>query len=90
MDRSLWSSATVESIAKEINPIVRGWINYYGKYRRSELRFSLQQIDEYLIRWVKSKYKRLRGHKMCAVKAIKQLSQHCPSLFVHWKAGFAR
>lgn len=86
----LWSGATVESIAKEINPIVRGWINYYGKYRRSELRFSLQQIDEYLIRWAKSKYKRLRGRKMRAVKAIKQLSQHCPSLFAHWKAGFVR
>ncbi len=86
----LWSGATLESIAKEINPVVRGWMNYYGKYRRWELRFSLQQIDEYLIRWGKSKYKRLRGRKMRAVEAIRRISRDCPSLFEHWKAGFVR
>ncbi len=59
----LWSGATLRSIAEEINPVVRGWINYYGHYGRWELRFSLQQIDEYLIRWAKSKYKRLRGRR---------------------------
>jgi len=86
----LWSGATLESIAKEINPVVIGWINYYGRYCRWELRFSLQQIDNYLIRWAKSKYKRLRGRKLRAVRAIKKLSQSCPLLFAHWKAGFVR
>ncbi len=86
----LWSSATLSSIAREINPVVRGWINYYGNYGRWELRFSLQQIDEYLIRWAKSKYKRLRGRQIKAAKAVRQMSQKRPFLFAHWKAGFAR
>jgi len=86
----LWSGATLSSIAREINPVVRGWINYYGQYGRWELRFSLQQIDEYLIRWAKSKYKRLRGRQMRAARAIKQISLSRPLLFAHWKAGFAR
>ncbi len=86
----LWSGAALDSIAKEVNPFVRGWINYYGKYGRWELRFSLQQIDEYLIRWAKSKYKRLRGRQVKAAKAIKQMSQKRSYLFSHWKAGFAR
>jgi RNA-directed DNA polymerase len=86
----LWSGATIGSIAREINPVVRGWINYYGKYGRWELRFSLQQIDAYLIRWAKSKYKRLRGRQVRAAGAIRQISQNSPGLFVHWKAGFAR
>lgn len=86
----LWSGASLESIGSEINPIVRGWINYYGKYYRSELRFSLQQIDNYLIRWSKSKYKRLRGRQVQAAKRLRQLSQKCPTLFAHWKVGFAR
>lgn len=86
----LWSGATLRSIAEEINPVVRGWINYYGHYGRWELRFSLQQIDEYLIRWAKSKYKRLRGRQRRAAKAVRQMSQQQPELFAHWKAGFAR
>jgi hypothetical protein len=80
----------LSSIAREINPVVRGWINYYGNYGRWELRFSLQQIDEYLIRWAKSKYKRLRGRQIKAAKAVRQMSQKRPFLFAHWKAGFAR
>ena len=86
----LWSGATLRSIAEEINPVVRGWINYYGHYGRWELRFSLQQIDEYLIRWAKSKYKRLRGRQRRAAKAVRQMSHQQPELFAHWKAGFAR
>jgi RNA-directed DNA polymerase len=86
----LWSGATLRSIAEEINPVVRGWINYYGHYGRWELRFSLRQIDEYLIRWAKSKYKRLRGRQRQAAKAVRQMSQQQPMLFAHWKAGFAR
>lgn len=86
----LWSGASLSSIAKEINPIIRGWINYYGKFGSWELRFSLQQIDEYLIRWAKSKYKRLRGRQVRAARAIRLYSQSIPWLFAHWKAGFAK
>ena len=86
----LWSGASLESIAMEINPIIRGWINYYGKYNRSELRFSLQQIDYYLVRWMKSKYKTLRGRQLKAANRLRQLGQKSPNLFAHWKAGFAR
>ena len=86
----LWCGTSLESIAREINPVVRGWINYYGKYNRSELRFSLQQIDSYLVRWSKSKYKSLRGRQVQAAKRLRQISQKSPHLFAHWKAGFAR
>lgn len=86
----LWSGASLESMGREINPIIRGWINYYGKYNRSELRYSLQQIDNYLVRWSKSKYKQLRGRQVKAAKRLRQLSQKSPYLLAHWKLGFAR
>jgi len=86
----LWSGASLESIGKEINPAIRGWINYYGKYNCSELRFSLQQIDNYLIRWSKAKYKTLRGRQVKAADRLRQISQKSPYLFAHWKLGFAR
>ena len=39
---------------------MRGWINYYGRFYRSELIRSLRRINEYLMRWAMRKYKRLR------------------------------
>ena len=56
----LWSGLTLADLAQAINPIVRGWINFYGRFYRSELTSLLRRIDEYLARWAMRKYKRLR------------------------------
>ncbi len=85
-----WSGATLNSIAAEINPVVRGWINYYGRYLRSEVRSPLQQIDLYLVRWAKGKYKYLRGHQCRASAWVAGIRSRDPKLFVHWEAGMSR
>ncbi|EQD62083.1 RNA-directed DNA polymerase (Reverse transcriptase), partial [mine drainage metagenome] len=46
-----WSGADLSSIAREINPQVRGWINYYGAFYRSELDFLARRINQHLVRW---------------------------------------
>jgi RNA-directed DNA polymerase len=86
----LWSNASLSSIAAEINAVVRGWINYYGKYIRSEIRGPLQQIDMYLIRWAMGKYKRLRGRFCRSQDWVKSVKCRDPRLFVHWYEGFSR
>jgi hypothetical protein len=50
-------------LVREINPIVRGWINYYGAFYRSALYPLLTRINAYLVRWIRQKYKRLRSRK---------------------------
>lgn len=85
-----WSGATLNSIAAEINPVVRGWINYYGRYIRSEVRSPIQQIDLYLVRWAKGKYKRLRGHQCRASAWVAGIRSRDPQLFAHWAAGMSR
>jgi len=34
-----WTNATIESIAAELNPQLKGWVNYYGKFRPSAMLF---------------------------------------------------
>ena len=85
-----WSGATLNSIAVEINPVIRGWINYYGRYIRSEVRSPLQQVDWYLIRWATGKYKRLRGHQRRASAWVAGIRSRDPQLFAHWAAGMSR
>ncbi len=64
---------------------MRGWINYYGRFNRSKLHASLNRINDYLVRWIVQKYKRYRGRRMRARKALRNAAQAYPRLFVHWQ-----
>jgi RNA-directed DNA polymerase len=78
--RTTW---TLDGLAEAINPIVRGWINYYGRFRPSELYPLLTRINAYLMRWARNKYRRLRSYRRA--KAWWQgLVQRVPGLFAHW------
>ena len=78
---------SLEDIAREFNPILRGWINYYGKYNRSVMNSVLKHFNAALARWVMRKYKRYKQHKKLAAKFIKTMARNQPQLFVHWKMG---
>jgi RNA-directed DNA polymerase len=80
----LWSGKALDDLAREINPIVRGWINYYGCYYQSELISSLRYIDDYLVRWAMRKYKRLRRHPTRARSFLAAVARRQPGLFAHW------
>ena len=54
---------TEADLARWVNPIVRGWMNYYGAFYRSALYPLLERINAYLLRWVRRKYQRLRGKR---------------------------
>ncbi|MCA1707331.1 MAG: group II intron reverse transcriptase/maturase [Actinobacteria bacterium] len=83
----LWSGQTLADLAQAINPIVRGWINFYGRFYRSKLISLLRSIDEYLVRWAMRKYKRLRGHPTRTWRFLTAIAKREPGLFAHWKWG---
>jgi len=75
---------TLNDLARWINLIVRGWMQYYGAFNRSELCPFLRRINAYLVRWLRKKYRRLRGFKT-ARAAWGRLTTRCPRLFAHWQ-----
>jgi RNA-directed DNA polymerase len=70
-------------LANWINPIVAGWMTYYGRFYRSRLYPLLQRINTYLMRWARQKYKRLRGFKRFRAWWL-GLIDRAPGLFRHW------
>jgi RNA-directed DNA polymerase len=54
---------TLDDLADLINPIVRGWMTYYGRFFRSKLHPLLKRINGYLVRWTRKKYRRLASFK---------------------------
>jgi RNA-directed DNA polymerase len=81
----LRSGSTLQDLAREINPIVRGWINYYGRFYKSELYPSLNGINRYLVRWAMQKFKRLRRRRKRAREALVKTARSYPGLFAHWR-----
>jgi RNA-directed DNA polymerase len=81
------SGSTLTDLAKAINAEVRGWINYYGRFYRSELNRLLRRINEYLTRWARWKYKRLRRYPAKARRLLAAVYRREPGLFAHWRLG---
>jgi len=83
----LRSDKSLADISRMINPMLRGWINYYGKFYKSELYCVLQHLNRTLARWAMRKYKRLKGHTRKALHWLGMIARREPSLFYHWQWG---
>ncbi len=81
------SGVTLQDLAWMFNPIIRGWINYYGRFYRSELVRLLKRINEYLVRWARWKFKRLRRRPARARSFLASVYRRQPELFAHWRIG---
>jgi RNA-directed DNA polymerase len=75
---------SLDDLARWLNPIVSGWINYYGRFYRTALDPLLKRVNVYLRRWAGRKYKRLRTHKRFSRWWTGLLSRQ-PGLFAHWR-----
>ena len=77
----------IEDLSRMFNPVVRGWINYYGRFYKSQLYGVLRHLDRSLILWVRRKYKKLTQHKERASSWLGRLARKRPELFAHWQMG---
>jgi RNA-directed DNA polymerase len=79
------SDKTLDDLATMFNPIIRGWINYYGRFYRSMLYPLLRHINWGLVRWAMRKFKGLHGHKHRAQRWLVSVARRQPALFAHWR-----
>jgi len=88
-DLNIWhqTQLSLQDIARQLNPILRGWIAYYGHYAPSALYPLLQYVNQKLVAWVMRKFKRFKGHKTQACQFINWLVTERVDLFVHWSIG---
>ncbi len=71
-------------LAAWLNPIVAGWMHYYGRFYRTALHPLLRRVNTYLRRWAGKKYRRLRTHKRFK-RWWTGLLQREPGLFAQWQ-----
>jgi RNA-directed DNA polymerase len=78
---------SLDDIAEKLNPLLRGWIGYYGRYAPWQLEPMLRHVNLTLRRWVMRKFKRFAGRKVAAARFLERLVKTRANLFVHWRTG---
>ncbi len=77
---------TPETLAEAINPVVRGWLRYYGRFNVGQLLRFLSRLELRLARWARRKYKHLRRSWRRSLAWVRRIRTARPTLFVHWQA----
>ncbi len=83
----LKTDKTLEDLSRMFNPVIRGWVYYYGRFYKSELYSVLRHMNRALVRWARRKFKRLAGHQRRTEYWLGKIARREPKLFVHWQMG---
>jgi len=78
---------SLDDLARQLNPLLRGWLEYYGRYATSALYPLLRYVNQMLRAWVMRKFKRFAAHQIRAGRFLESLAREQADLFVHWRLG---
>ena len=81
-----WIHLDIYELSAVLAPKIRGWINYYGKFRLKELSNVFSKINRRIAIWLRRKFK--LGTLGKAYKRLKRIIQTFPGIFPHWQYGF--
>ena len=81
------NNQSLEDLARFVNPVVRGWRNYYGRFYRSRCVQVLRHLNEALGAWVRRKYRRFQRRERASMHWLGRIAQRDRTLFAHWEQG---
>ena len=84
----LKSDKSLADLSAMFSPILKGWLQYYGRFHGSALKSVWRSMNMVLIRWLMRKHKTLAAHKTRAAETLKRLAQNQPPAFAHWSLGY--
>lgn len=77
----------LRDLSNMFGSVLRGWSNYYGRFHPSALKPLWRHVNDYLVRWMQRKYKRLARGIIRAARALGRVAERTPTAFVHWERG---
>jgi RNA-directed DNA polymerase len=81
------SHTSLYLIATEVNAVIRGWMNYYGKFCLYSMKRIMEDFNFMLARWAKAKYKHFKKRPIyLALKWLGGIAKREP-MFYHWILG---
>ncbi len=77
----------LEDLAQLVNPSVRGWMNYYGRFYRSKCIYVVRYLNKALAAWARWKFKRFRRRERASAYWLGRIARRDRGLFVLWQLG---
>jgi len=74
---------SMAGIAKQLNPLLRGWMTYYGCFTPSALAPFYRYVNQTLRGWARRKFRRY-AHVTQATRFLQRVARAHVALFVHW------
>ncbi len=78
---------SLADIAQKLNPLLRGWVGYYGRYAPSALYPLFRYVNLTLLAWAQRKFKPFRARKVRTARFLEGLARERADSFVHWRIG---
>jgi RNA-directed DNA polymerase len=82
------TTSTLDDLAEDVNPVLRGWLNYFTEFYPSAVIPIGKRMDRHLMRWARRKYKRLKRSDKRAWAWLKGVRKRAPDLFAHWELRY--
>ena len=82
------TTLTLEDLAEDANPALRGWLNYFTVFYPSAVTPIGERMDRHLMRWARKKYKRLERSDRRAKAWLEGVRRRAPDLFAHWSLRY--
>lgn len=80
-------TVSLEILAEKLNPVIRGWMNYFTKFCSREARKEVDYVNKTLVQWLKRKYKTVKKNEGKAWRMLVRLATSNTKLFYHWEKG---
>mgnify|MGYP003641799431 FL=1 len=76
---------SIVGVAQYLNPMIRGWVRYYGKFKMYELTKVFRLLSKRLVWWARKRYKRYKTSIRKGYKWLATVRKQYPTLFYHWQ-----
>jgi hypothetical protein len=75
----------LNDLARQCNPTLRGWWNYYGAFYQTAMHKFFQYVDRRLEQWARRKYKTLTRHRRRSAEWLSKMKTAYPRMFHYWQ-----
>jgi RNA-directed DNA polymerase len=83
-----WIGYDIEDLATALNPVIRGWLNYYGRFYKTRCYKIVKILDFALVNWARKKFRKQGSYRKSTAYILRVKNQR-PTLFCHWQLAGA-